>query len=325
MYQNIEVRISSVYDEKGQKMSDDYKNIIFKDIQHEQSLGRKYLFDIHNFSQTDNSKKSVWLNTNFDVVKLGANAILRKCTGNLGFLVNGNTEEWYEPTILDYDSKYTINYYHDTLNIVKSELYATAQFNEYTKNIEVNDRFILGALDFDNVSNNSVYKVKEVFKFGAEHTLDPNSIPLIILALDRDIIDIEKDLVCRDTEGNMHYIADFYLKQSKDNNATNLNEYFLKIEPNQNIIYEGNSIVYSCYVYDNLGNKIEAPIEFSTELKGTSIPTSYYNVNIIDDNNIEITNIHKYFKSDLVLHCKAILNNYNIKPLSFAIELGERI
>ena len=38
-YKNIEVRITSAYDETGNKLSNDYKNIIFKDVQHKQLLG----------------------------------------------------------------------------------------------------------------------------------------------------------------------------------------------------------------------------------------------------------------------------------------------
>ncbi len=41
-YKNIEVRITSAYDETGNKLSNDYKNIVFKDVQHKQLLGRKY-------------------------------------------------------------------------------------------------------------------------------------------------------------------------------------------------------------------------------------------------------------------------------------------
>lgn len=85
-------------------------------------------------------------------------------------LINNYTTEWYEPAVLDYNPQYTISYFNDVINTPKSETYVYVQFNEYTKNIKMSDRFILGALDFDDISNNSVYKVKEVFKVGAKYT-----------------------------------------------------------------------------------------------------------------------------------------------------------
>jgi hypothetical protein len=50
LYNEIEVRITSAYNEEGVKLNDDYKNIIFKDVDHEQKLGRKYFFDESDFT-----------------------------------------------------------------------------------------------------------------------------------------------------------------------------------------------------------------------------------------------------------------------------------
>ena len=223
-YQNIEVRITSAYDETGNKLSNDYKNIIFKDVQHKQLLGRKYLFNVDDFTSDNLQTKCTWMDFNFDTIKLGSNSMIRRCNCQLGMLVNNNTTEWYEPAVLDYNPRYTISYFNDVVNTPKSETYVYIQFNEYTKNIKINDRFIVGALDFDNKSNNSVYKVKEVFRVGAKHTTNPNSIPMIVLALERDIINVEQDLISQDEDGTMHYIADYFLKKDKDNNKDNNKE-----------------------------------------------------------------------------------------------------
>lgn len=330
MYKDIEVRITSVYDEKGKKLPDDYKNIIFKDVNHKQLLGRKYLFDMEDFTSSDEKKKCTWLDFNFDTLKLGANSIIRRCNAQFGMLIDGNTTEWYEPAIIDYDPTYTISYFSPVLNVPKSEIYAYLQFNEYTKNIKMSDRFIVGALDFDDKSNNSVYKVKEIFKMGAKYTENPNSNPMIVAALERDIINVDQDLVSIDEDGTMHYIADYYIKKSKDNNKGESFEdnkpisYYLKLSPGTDVIYEGNSETYECYVYDNNDNKIECSIEFTTKLNGTSIPDAYYGVET-SENKISITNYRRYFKSDLILTCKASDESYGVDPLSFSIQLGEKL
>lgn len=332
-YKDIEVRITSAYDETGNKLSNDYKNIIFKDIQHDQLLGRKYLFNVDDFASDDPTAKCTWLDFNFDTVKINSNSIIRRCNCQLGMLVQNNTTEWYEPAVLDYNPQYTISYFNDVLNTPKSETYVYVQFNEYTKSIKMSDRFILGALDFDDKSNNAAYKVKEVFKVGAKYTSNPNSIPMLVLALERDVVNLEQDLISRDDDGTMHYIADYYLKQNKDNNKDdntdndnvddNIN-YYLKLSPNQTIIYEGKSVAYECYVYDNNDNRVDCSVQFNTSLSGTSIPESYFE-SVVYDNSVVITNLRRYFKNDLVLTCSVNSNVYDVEPLSFSIQLGEKL
>ena len=331
-YKNIEVRMTSAYDETGNKLSNDYKNIIFKDVQHQQLLGRKYFFNVEDFKLDDEGKKCTWLDFNFDTIKMGANSIIRRCNCQLGMLINQNTTEWYEPAVLDYNPKYTISYFSDVINTPKSETYVYVQFNEYTKNIKMSDRFILGALDFEDKSNNAVYKVKEVFRVGSKYTSDPNSIPMIILALERDIINVEQDLISIDPDGTKHYIADYYLKKDKDNNKDdntdtdnddNLN-YYLKLSPNQSLIYEGHSVTYECYLYDSNDIKINQVVNFETILSGTSAPESYYKCDV-EDNSITITNLRRYFKDDLILTCNIISDTYDVEPLSFSIQLGEKL
>lgn len=328
IYKDIEVRITSAYDESGTKLSDDYKNIMFKDVQHKQLLGRKYLFDAEDFISNNLDTKCTWLDFNFDTVKIGPNSLVRRCNSLFGMLINNNTTEWYEPAVLDYDPKYTISYFNDVINVPKSETYAYLQFNEYTKNIKMSDRFIVGALDFENKSNNLVYKVKEIFKFGAKYTNNPNSIPMIILSLERDIINVEQDLISQDEDGTMHYIADYYLKKNKDNNKdddiSDNEGYYLQLSPDQSTIYEGDSVTYSCYLYNNQDKILEHPIQFNTVLSGTSVPESYYSCNITD-NHITITNLRRYFKNDLILTCSVESNIYDVEPLSFSIQLGEKL
>lgn len=324
-YHDIEVRINAVYDEKGQKLSDDFKNLIFKSVEHPMRLGTKYYFDVHDFSDAPKECECTWLTINFDTTQMTANSIVRRCSVNLGFLTDDHTTEWYEPAILEYDPKYTINRSNNVLNIVKSETYATVQYNEYTKNIKVNDRFILGSLDFNDVSNNSVFKVKEVFRFGALSTDDPNSIPLLTLALDRDLINPDTDLVKQDPDGTVHYIADYYIeKQGKDNNKDNYNlGYYLKITPDVPTIYEGDSQTYKCTLYDHYNNDTEVSVDYNLTLPGTTSPSSYYSYSV-SNNQLTITNLKRFYKDDLLVTC-TVESSYNVDPLEYKITLGEKL
>ena len=260
-------------------------------------------------------------------MRIGANALIRRCTANIGFLVKNNTQEWYEPAILDYDPKYTINYFSSVLHVVKSEVYATVQFNEYTKDIRVNDRFILGALDFANKENNSVYKVKEVFRFGSLQTTNPNKVPLLMLALDRDVLNLETDLIAMDNDGKMHYIADYYLKkQNQDNNPhqdpdpsgdPSDDPYYLKIEPLVNEIYEGENQDYTCYLY-RANEIMDVPVTFNLHLDGTNNEEAYYAWETLGDNVIRVYNTRRYLRADLEITC-SVDSSYNVEDLKFYV------
>ena len=77
------------------------------------------------------------------------------------------------------------------------------QMNYFSNNIKINDRFILGGTDLDDRANNSVYKVKAVVKSTSNLTFAPlgsaeiENIPLIIIALDKDLVDEADDFYTR--------------------------------------------------------------------------------------------------------------------------------
>ena len=322
-YYETEIRLNSAYDEKGQKLSDDYKNILFKNIDHPMRLGTKYYFDVHDFKNSDPKYPSTWLSINFDTTQLTANTLVRRCNASLGFLIKDRTEEYYEPAILDYDPKYTINRMDNVLNIVKSEIYITVQYNEYTKNIKVNDRFIVGALDFNDLSNNAVFKAKEVFKFGALSTGNPNSVPLMTIAFDRDVVNIDTDLIKQDPDGTMHYIADYYIKKQSKVNNKEVAGCYLQLSPDNDVIYQGEEQTYTCTLYSYNGTPIDTDITFNTMLEGTNMPDAYYET-AISGNSITIKNIKRFYKSNLLLSC-SVDDSYNVEPLKYFITLGEKL
>lgn len=160
---------------------------------------------------------------------------------------------------------------------------------------------------------------------------------MIILALERDIVNLEQDLISQDEDGTMHYIADYYLKNDKDNNKNdntdngNINDsindnksYYLKLSPNQTTIYEGESATYECYMCDDQDNQIDCPVQFNLLLNGTNVPEAYFKY-VNSNNSITITNLRRYFKNDLMLTCSIVSDVYDVEPLSFSIQLGEKL
>lgn len=79
----------------------------------------------------------------------------------------------------------------------------TMQLNYFTNFIKINDRIVIGGVDIEDKSNNTLFKVKAIVKansnrtFAKPGTYELENIPLIILGLDRDVADEEDDFYNR--------------------------------------------------------------------------------------------------------------------------------
>jgi hypothetical protein len=128
----------------GIKLSDDWKEVIFQDINHLSELGRKYYWD-----------SNYWLCVNPERLKtLTANSQVRRCTVMMRWLDDdGNYYE--EPAIFDYKiarSKDSLG----TDSIITPEGYLDLifQLNDQTRTIHPNQRFIFG-----DVANRTCWKI----------------------------------------------------------------------------------------------------------------------------------------------------------------------
>ena len=71
---------------------------------------------------------------------------------------------------------------------------------------------------------------------------------------------------------------------------------------------------------------MEDVFEYSFELPFTDNDASYFKVEKIDNNNFNITNLHRYFKSDLIITIKVSEQYSNfVEPLIFKVRLGEKL
>jgi len=93
-YVDMQVRITSaVSAEVGLKLGDDWKRVLFKDINHPVSVGMKYYFS-ENF----------WLVTNAEFIKsLTASVTIRRCNNQLKWM-SGSTI-YIEPCAIEYELK----------------------------------------------------------------------------------------------------------------------------------------------------------------------------------------------------------------------------
>ena len=216
-YNSIEVKIQNVYDEKLKKvLSDDWKKINFKDIQYPITLGQRYRFSL-DFNEKNQSlkDKSVWITLNVNKTDPVSGGILRRCDSFIT-VVSDKGNIHYEPICLDTDFKYSSIYYDLSISIAQGEIYATMQYNKYTKFLKINDRFIIGPVDTMDKYNNTIYKIKAIRRYQGLNTFDLNSIPLIFLALERDDINPNDDLENRIAFSNGKYREEDYFQKDID-------------------------------------------------------------------------------------------------------------
>ena len=177
----IEVVIQSVISEKGQKIADDCRNIVFKNIFEDRfSIGSRFRLP-KKFSSgslvTDSQveeNKCIWLATNTDSVKMTSSMIIERCNGTLGSTyldAKGFSVCHYEPVIFNNVLQSVNTFYNETAASPQAQLEVIMQHNDFTRNYFVNQRFIIG---YDKV-----YKIKAINKFYSNSTFAPEEIGLM--------------------------------------------------------------------------------------------------------------------------------------------------
>lgn len=339
-YSPIDVVIRDVKSEKGQDLGSDWADIAFRDLKHPNFLGGRYRFssefpDMSNMLEEEKHfKTSVWICINKTDFKAGNSCIIRRCNANIalcGSPTGSNdyvTEIHYEPIILENDLKYINTYYNQTVPVPQAEWYATMQMNYFTNSIGLNDRFILGGTDLQNRSNNATFKVKAIVKSTSERTFAPQgsaeieNIPLIIIALDKDMIDEADDFYTRVANQ-----APIYLVKEE----APAYEYYIEMqEPCEQRILLGQREQYRVDLYWNQKIK-ESKFVFEAKLVGVDSEkeSEYYKFEVLDDNNFAITNKKACNSGKLIVTCSCYLpvspssfEERKVAIQSYEIELG---
>lgn len=175
LWENIDIRITSLIDVKtGQRISDDYKKLLFKDLTYKPSLGTRYQFD-------DN----IWMVFSTDNIKTPISSVyVRRCNEVLTTLDKyGNIH--YEPCIVDYNVIETSLEVGDTLNAPRAKVRTFCQLNYYTSGIKISDRYIWGK---------QAYRISEWDKYNRTKTFDRDSVKILSFLSNYDNDDSADDM-----------------------------------------------------------------------------------------------------------------------------------
>ena len=138
-----ECRITTLVDAKtGQRVNDDYKRIIFKDLTKMPELGTRYRFD-----------NNIWMVFSTDNIKTDtSSAYLRRCN-NVLTIEDKYCNIHQEPCYIDYKITESQLFKEWTLDVPQGRIYVTCQLNQHTQDVDINKRYIF---------NDNVYKVKPI-------------------------------------------------------------------------------------------------------------------------------------------------------------------
>lgn len=256
----------------GLNRGDDYKKLIFFDLSSKQLIGEKYQF-----------QDNYWITTNTDDYQFTQKqVIVRRCNNVIKYIDKNTGEIISEPCVIDYSMKYSTVYFNNFVDIPQGTIIVIVQRNEKTIPININDRFIF---------NNQVFKVKSFNNFLRQYTEQQDSVGLIQIEMYVDPLAPDDDLelgVC-----NTNQYKDVYPPKPEPVTPG------IIISPESFTILQGRTVQYSCYMYDENGDKLEDAFTFTPTWQNQD----YFTFNVIDENNFQVTNNHMLVGHPIVINC----------------------
>ena len=182
-YTPLEVVIQTVRTDKGEKLSDNIRRLVFRDIKHKVPIGTKFRFSYNFDLDEPNEDKDVWLTTNKNSTDPTGQAVITRCNGTIASTYtdeSGVKQIHYEEVYSSTNLSSTAPNFNAAIVTAKSDITILAQHNKYTKNYYVNQRFIVGY--------NQVYKVAAIQNMDSLHTYKADGAGLTILYVNLDQI-----------------------------------------------------------------------------------------------------------------------------------------
>ena len=193
IWEPLEVVVQSVLSEKGTAISNDTRNLVFKNILEDRfNIGNRFRFsEDYNLSAAEDAK-NVWLVSNLNKVNMTSSVVVERCNGTLGSLWDngdGTVSYHYEPVVQGKELTAVNFFYNETLISPQSQLLIIAQHNKYTRAYKINQRFVIG---YDKV-----YRIKAINKFYSNSTVDPEDVGLIRIYMEITESSAQDDFVRR--------------------------------------------------------------------------------------------------------------------------------
>lgn len=289
-YFPLEVVIQNVRSDKGEKVSDDIKRLVFKDINYKVRLGSKFRFSFNFDLEEPNIDKFVWLTTNKDSTIPTAGVVVSRCNGTLGSIYKdneGNFSYHYEPVICTTDLKSVGFKWSNTIVTPNGTVMLIVQHNKYTQQYYINQRFVLGY--------NKVYKVTNINSFNSLKTYDPYDVDTLLIYAEMDQIspkDNFKTRIAFNIEGE-HVDTNVSQQPSMNNIHLEL------VSPDTIPQYLYSAPVRFQVQAMSECNALALPIQVQATLENASNPETYFELTEISSGIIEVKRKKLYNRSPL--------------------------
>lgn len=166
-FEPIICRVTTIIDAKtGQRVNDDYKKLIFPDLDYLPKLGTRYRFE-----------NNIWLVINTDDIKTDTAAVyVRRCNNTMNFQDKyGNIHK--EPCYIDYKVTENQLFREYSMDVASGRIMIQCQKNSWTTPIDINDRFVFG---------DDLYKIRNRARFDRTETFDNDSNTMVTYYADYD-------------------------------------------------------------------------------------------------------------------------------------------
>lgn len=277
VYTDVVVRINKAINlSTGQKLGDDFKLLLFQDVDHSSAIGGKYYFE-----------NNYWIVINTDTMKtLGASCMIRRCNNVLRWITPEGMQ-YSEPCSIDYEVSFPRDKpSKDNPVLPGGDINVYCQQNERTNLIHNNQRFLFG-----NSQNRVAYKVfgAGIRNFLNLQTEDDDSASFLMIRMGVDYVNETVDDV---TNG----IADRYATYNAFSASAVGNPYDIVVDPATSNILEGDTTSYNVQYYSG---SVAVSGSFIFTVSGSLVPTDNYTFSVVDGNNFTVTNNERYFGDTL--------------------------
>lgn len=191
-YVPMEAVVQSIRNDKGEKVSEDAMRLVFRDIRYSSKIGTKYRFSFNFDLEEPEEDKFVWLVTNREELNPTASSVITRCNGTIASTFKneeGNNEIHYEPVISSNNLSSYGPAFAQAIVTAKADITMIVQYNEYTMNYYINQRFIVGP--------NQVYKISSIQNMNSLTTFKVDDIGLMVLYANFDEKSEQDDFTTR--------------------------------------------------------------------------------------------------------------------------------
>lgn len=329
VYKPLEVVIQTVKNDKGETISDDWYRLVFRDCQKAVKIGRRYRFAYSPNISVPDMQKNIWLAVNQTQLTPTASQTVCRCNGTIGSLYkddNGNITRHYEPVVQpDKLSGAGIKQSEVAVDLNGNKV-LLAQFNKYTKQYYINQRFFIDANAADR-EHQPVYKITNIVRSNTLTTYDPTDVGLVRIYYEVDQIGAQDDVENRIAfngivNDNIAPKTDEPISGGEDSS----DDYTFSIVDPEIIPKVLTTLVFKPELQKN-GSVVEnANIGVSCKLSGTSyadtVPIeNFVTIEMNSDGTYTLTRVKKDLTMTLITTCEATTPNGGVYQISFSMRL----